>query len=149
MASNNNFSSFNKHPIFFEDGDIIDERGSQYISLRFTQWVKDDKDRDESKKKLELRKWTVSPEGDRAGKGVSFLTEEGPSELAKVLVHRGYGDTKEILDELRQRDNFKESVQNLFTDDEENDEGDYFDIRDALLADDEIEEEDVDLEDVS
>lgn|SRR5574344_569097 len=131
-------------PIFFGDPIIFDEKGSTYIAMRKTQWLKSGSEPDESKAKLELRKWRVTPEGEeRPDKGFSFLTDNGPSELAKVLIENGYGDTKEILLQLKKRDNFKASVDNLFTEDNtSNTDGEYFDMRNALLSEeDEAEEE--------
>ena len=47
-------------PIMFGDiNEIVDEKGSMFIALRKVQWVSDDKEPDESKAKLEIRKWLV------------------------------------------------------------------------------------------
>ena len=75
---------------------------------------------------------------------MTFLTEEGPHELAKTLVHHGYGKTKEILLELKGREDFQESVNTLFDKDEDTGSGEYFDMRSALLAEDDSEEEEDD-----
>ena len=125
-------------PIFFDNMDcVFDEKGSTFISMRKTQWVKEGSEPDREKARLELRKWRVTPEGEKADKGFGFLTEEGPHELAKVLIHEGYGHTKDILKELRHREDFKESVNHLFDDDsEESGNGDFFDMRDILLTED-------------
>ena len=132
-------AEFNKHPFHFPSvEEIIDEQGSQYIALRKTQWVNDDEEPDESKGKLELRKWTVK-DGKEFGKGFAFLTENGPHELTRVLVKRGFGKTKEILSELRKRDDFKDAVETLDKEEEIGD-GEYFDMRSALL--DDLEDED-------
>lgn len=125
-------------PIMFGDiNEIVDEKGSMFIALRKVQWVSDDKEPDESKAKLEIRKWLVDADGEeKANKGVTFLTDEGPHELAKVLVKKGFGKTKEILKALKPRADFKDSVKNLFKDDDaDNQDGDYFDMRTALLED--------------
>ena len=120
-------------PVLFDNLDaIFDEKGSTFLSMRKVQWVQEGNEPDESKAKLDLRKCRVSEDGERADKGFAFLTEDGPHELAKVLVHNGYGHTKDVLLELKGRDDFKESVENLYTDDEKSD-GTYFDARSALL----------------
>lgn len=128
-------------PVFFDNLDaVFDEKGSMFLSMRKTQWCKDDEEPDREKAKLELRKWRVTSEGERADKGIAFLTDEGPGELAKVLIHEGYGDTKELLLELKTREDFKESVEHLFDDQEESSDGEYFDMRTALLTEEPSEE---------
>ena len=106
--------------------------------MRKVQWVQEGNEPDPSKAKLELRKWRISPEGEeRADKGFSFLTEEGPHELAKVLVNNGYGHTKDILLGLKSRDDFKESVEHLYDKEDISSDGEYFDMRSVLLTSDE------------
>ena len=129
-------------PVLFDNLDaIFDERGSAFCSMRKVQWVQEGNEPDDSKAKLELRKWRVSEDGERADKGFAFLTEDGPHELAKVLVHNGYGHTKDILLELKGRDDFKESVEHLYDKEEESSDGEYFDMRSILLTDEEEEDE--------
>ena len=136
----NNFDN-NIKPVKFGSLDaIFDERGSAYLALRRIQWVKEGSEPDESKAKLEIRRWRVSDEGERAERGVAFLTDEGPNELAKVLVHEGFGKTKDILSELRRREDFKEVVENFNNNTE--DSGEYFDMRSLFETDIEDEEED-------
>ena len=123
-------------PVLFDNlNEIFDEKGSTFIAMRRVQWCEEGKQPDKEKSKLELRKWRITPEGEeRADKGFSFLTDEGPHELARVLVHNGYGDTKVLLKELKVRDDFKDSVDHLFDKEEVSDDGEYFDIRTALLS---------------
>ena len=73
----------------------------------------------------------MKSEGETPGKGFSFLTEEGPHELTDVLISNGYGHTKDILELLRDRDDFEESVKSIYGSDKDDDE--YFDPREALL----------------
>lgn len=123
-------------PVMFDNlNEVFDEQGSTFIALRRVQWVRGENQPDKNKSKLELRKWRITPEGDeRADKGFSFLTEQGPHELAKVLVHNGYGKTKDIITELAQRDDFVDSVKHL---DDKNiissSGGEFFDIRKELI----------------
>lgn len=139
-------SNTNIRPVMFDGLDaIFDEKGSMFLSMRKVQWVKEGNEPDPSKAKLELRKWIVGPDGvEKANKGMTFLTEEGPHELTKTLVHHGYGKTKEILLELKGREDFQESVNTLFDKDEDTGSGEYFDMRSALLAEDDSEEEEDD-----
>ena len=134
-------ADFNAEQHVFGLDVTFDELGSRFLALRKAQWVNKGDQPDESKAKLELRKYLVDKEGnERAGKGFSFLTENGPHELTRVLIHEGYGRTKEILNELRTRDDFVEAAKNL-NESEDSTEGEYFDIR-SLIADEEDEEDD-------
>ena len=57
-----------------------------------------------------------SNEGEEiAGKGVSFMTEEGPSNLVETLLSHGYGDTRKTLDSLKDREDFLVSVKEIIT----------------------------------
>ena len=132
---------FDRHLVKFGELDsTIDENGSIFIALRKVQWVKNGEDPDETKAKLDLRKYRVDENGDEiAGKGISFLTDDGPNELTKVLIHEGYGNTKEILKELKNRDDFVDSVEHI--NEEDTGSGEYFDMRQLL--------EDIDTEEAS
>ena len=111
--------------------EIFDEKGNTFLAMRKIQWCKPDAEPDPDKAKLELRKWHMRSEGETPGKGLSFLTEEGPHELVDVLLYNGYGHTKDILEILKDRDDFKESVKSIYGSDKDDDE--YFDPREALL----------------
>lgn len=82
----------------------IDESGNQFIALRKIRWG------DREKVSLDLRKYWMQAEGEVLGKGVSFLTEDGPHELANVLVREGFGNTKDILKSLKNREDFQKSL---------------------------------------
>lgn len=126
----------NIKPVFFEDiNAIFDEHGNTFLAMRRTQWLKEGETPDKDKSKIELRKWRVTAEGERADKGFSFLTEDGPNQLVNSLIDNGFGDTKEILLKLKERDNFKDSVEHLFDKEDLSSDGEYFDMRTMLLAD--------------
>lgn len=126
----------------FKDYDIIfDEKGSTCGTLRKVQWVKEGKEPDEEKAKLEIRHVITSPEGEKAGKGYSFSTAEGPDELVIGLIDAGFGDTKEILKSVRKRDDFLTAAKTI-NEDSDGSDGDIFDMRDLLLSFDEGEDED-------
>ena len=72
----------------------IDEKGNAFISLRKIDWG------DIGVFKLDLRKYYASESGETMQKGVSFLTEEGPHELTRVLVETGYGYDEELVETL-------------------------------------------------
>jgi hypothetical protein len=130
-------------PIFFSDPEVFDEKGSMYLAMRKTEWLKEGDQPDETKAKLELRKWRVTDSGERADKGIAFLTENGPHELAKILVQDGFGNTKDLLLALKKREDFKDTVEHLGDkEDEGNADGEFFDMRTALLAEDKDDEDD-------
>jgi len=93
-----------EYSIVDEFDHTIDESGNQFIALRKIRWG------DREKVSLDLRKYWMQAEGEVLGKGVSFLTEEGPHELVDVMVREGYGHTKEVLRSLKDREDFQKSL---------------------------------------
>jgi hypothetical protein len=113
---------------------VFDEKGSTFLAMRRVAWgVSQDEEPEDGKAKLELRRWHIRDNGEMPDKGFTFLTEDGPHELVKALTEEGYGNTKEILNIIKDRDDFEDSVKTLFDDD--NPTGDYFDPRSILLGD--------------
>lgn len=126
----------------FKDYNIaFDEKGSTYGTVRKVQWVKEGNEPDESKAKIEIRKMYVNDTGERAGKGFSFSTQEGPGELAIGLISKGFGDTKEILRAVRTRKDFLEAAKTINEDNDGSSDGEMFDMRDLLLGLDTSEED--------
>lgn len=82
----------------------IDESGNQFIALRKIRWG------DREKVSLDIRKYWMQAEGEVLGKGVSFLTEEGPHELVDVMVREGFGNTKNIINSLKEREDFQKAL---------------------------------------
>ena len=82
--------------------EVIDEiPGSSFIALRKLRWSSN------SSFKLDIRKWYTNSEGEEiAGKGVSFMTSEGPDNLIEALLKHGYGDTRKTLNGLKDREDF-------------------------------------------
>ena len=72
----------------------IDEKGNTFIALRQIDWG------NKGEYKLDLRKYYASENGETMSKGLSFLTEDGPHELTKVLLETGYGDDEEITNTI-------------------------------------------------
>lgn len=72
----------------------IDEKGNTFIALRKIDW------NNSGNYKLDLRKYYAGEDGEKMAKGVSFLTEEGPDELTKVLLETGYGNDDELVDTI-------------------------------------------------
>ena len=140
-------TDINIRPVLFDNLDtVVDERNASFIAIRRVQWCKGDEEPNRDKSKLEIRRWMIDSNGEeKAGKGLSFLTDEGPHELAKALVHHGYGHTKDVLLELKSREDFKDSVEHLFDNDTESSDGEFFDMRTAMLAEDPRGEEEDDI----
>ena len=72
----------------------IDEKGNTFIALRKIDWGNN------GNYKLDLRKYYASESGETMSKGVSFLTDDGPNELTKVLIETGYGTDNEIANTI-------------------------------------------------
>lgn len=126
------------NPIYFLHGgydQVIDEKGSQFISLRKVQWAKDGDEKDDTKGHFELRRWRVGADGGESpAKGVVFLTEQGPHNCVTGLIEAGFGDTKEILLKLKERNDFRQAVETMYDDTEISDtNGEFFDARELLL----------------
>ena len=122
------------YKVFKDFGIQFDEKNNSFGTIRVAQWYKAGAEPDESKAKLEIRKFSEGPEGERALKGYTFSTPEGPHELTEAMVKIGYGDTKKLLKELSAREDFKESVENINSDDDNDTDGEMFDMRSLLLG---------------
>jgi hypothetical protein len=84
---------------------------------------------------LDLRKYTTDSDGnEKMLKGLSFLTPEGPHELTNILVEEGYGDTVRIVKAVKERDNFAESIEEIYGNKKKDDSSsdDSFDLRDLI-----------------
>ena len=83
----------------------FDEKGNTFLALRKISWG------DSDNVKLDIRKWYVNSAGEETiGKGVSFLTDEGPHELTKVLLENDFGDTFQVIEAIKNRENFMTSL---------------------------------------
>lgn len=103
-----------KYEIISEFDHIIEEKGNTFMALRKIQWG------DREAINLDLRKYYTSSSGEEVmGKGVSFQTDEGPNSLIKVMVMNGYGETQDILEGIRDRDDFRSSLNKVLSEDDE------------------------------
>lgn len=117
---------------------IIDEKGNKTMNLR-KLYYGDNSD----KVKLDLRQWYVGSDGEEGmGKGTSFLTEEGPHTLVDTMTKIGYGNTKTILNNIKDRDDFRSSLNAVLGKDdelydstisEEDEETTFYDPREMML----------------
>lgn len=85
---------------------LVEEKGNQAVFFRRVSWGGRDS-------KLEIRKWYVDGANETPGKGVTFMTEEGPDELVRIMTETGYGKTDEILENISKRDDFGVSVKKV------------------------------------
>lgn len=95
-------------PLSFEvnqDGinEIIEEKGNVVLMLREIAW-------NGRESHLELRKWIIDVDKEQPMKGVSFISQEGPTNLVNNMVKHGFGDTVEILKELKTREDFDDAL---------------------------------------
>lgn len=89
--------------------EIFDEAsGNSFLALRRLRWSEN------SDFRLDIRKWFTNSDGEEiAGKGVSFMTDEGPANLVECLLKHGYGDTIKTLNGIKDRDDFLISVKQV------------------------------------
>lgn len=82
----------------------FDEKGNTFLALRKVSW-------NGRESKLDLRKWYMNANGEETvGKGTSFLTEDGPNELTKILLDNGFCDTEVAINSLKERPDFMSSL---------------------------------------
>ena len=88
---------------------IFDETtGNSFLALRKLRWNSN------SDFRLDIRKWFTDSNGNEvAGKGVSFMTPEGPSNLVKALLEIGVADTRSTLEGIKDRDDFLVNVKEV------------------------------------
>lgn len=114
---------------------IVSEKGNTFVALRKITW---DIGREE---KLDLRKYVVNSDGsEKMMKGISF-DDETAHELVHIMTNTGYGDTRVIMGNLRERPDFKDALSYVLTDEEKEGldldlpdvpEEEYFDIRSMM-----------------
>lgn len=89
---------------------IFDEKpGNSFLAMRKVRWG------NSGEYKLELRKWFLKADGtETPGKGFTFMSDNGPDNLAEVLVGQGYGNTKKLRDLIDSRPDKEEDNTILF-----------------------------------
>ena len=85
---------------------LIEEKGNQATFFRRVAW-------NGKNAKLEIRKWVVDGTSESPNKGVTFMTEEAPHELTRVLVENGFGKTDEVLEGISKREDFPVAVKKV------------------------------------
>lgn len=103
-----------KYEIHDDYDKVFDEKGNTFLAMRKISWGENGTPR------YDLRKWYTNADGDEVvGKGVSFLTEEGPNNLANILIENGFGNMDVILSHLKDRENFSQALNRAVGEDSE------------------------------
>lgn len=112
---------------------IVEEKGNQFIRFAQIAWAGEDEDVDPSKIKYDLRKYTTDADGnEKMLKGVSFLTDNGPTELTHILLEEGFGETETVLETIKVRNDFKDAVKSVYGSKADKMDDETFDLRDLL-----------------
>lgn len=107
---------------------VIEERNNTSIIMRKISWGST------GEYKVDIRKYLYTDEGERMNKGIS-ITDKGANELTKELISVGYGDSKEILEAIKDRDEneFKSLVNQVINgSDTDEDSDEYYDPKELL-----------------
>ena len=93
---------------------IFEEKGNTISSLRKLSWG------ESGNPKYEIRKWYVGKNGsdERPSKGFTFIDDEGPTNLTHTLLETGFGDTKQVLETIKTRDDFNSALCTSFSKEE-------------------------------
>lgn len=86
--------------------EVVDSRNNTAIMLRKVAWGN-------GPEKLEIRKWFLDINKETANKGVAFLTDDGPSNLINAMLKHGYGDTLQVLNSIKDRDDFDSALASI------------------------------------
>lgn len=114
---------------FGEVNRIVEEKGNQFTRFAQIIWNSDGKETI----KYDLRKYVTEANGnEKMLKGLSFLSDNGPHELAHVLVEEGFGTTSKILTTIKERNDFREAVNDVYGENTASNEEDLIDLRDLL-----------------
>lgn len=104
---------------------IIAEGGNSSINVRRISW-------NDHPYKLDIRRYSYKDGKESMLKGIS-LSDEAAGNLAVVLIENGYGDTKNLLDAISKRSDFKEVLKTQIDNFDGNDEEEeYYDPNELL-----------------
>ena len=96
-----------------EDGlnEIIEEKGNGFTALRRVGF-------NGREANVDIRKWRTNSDGtEQMAKGCQ-LSEEGAHRLVPIMVRVGFGKTKDVLEELKKREDFIPSLQSVLSKEE-------------------------------
>lgn len=82
---------------------VLNEVGNVFTALRKISW-------NGREPKLDIRKYYNTKDGsERMDKGVS-MSKECADELTRVLASTGYGETRDIIDGIKNREDFESAL---------------------------------------
>lgn len=88
--------------------EVFEERGNQFSRFAKVSWG------DSDKEYTEVRRYTMNENNEEIPlKGMTFLTPEGPKELAKAIIKTGHGETEEYLEVLSEREDFSKALNTI------------------------------------
>lgn len=82
---------------------ILEEKGNVFTAVRKIRWGS------ATDFKLDIRKYYNTNDGETMSKGIS-LSDDAANELTNVLTATGYGNTKEIINNIKDRNDFFTSL---------------------------------------
>lgn len=85
---------------------IIEEGKNMFTAMRLVSWT------ETAQPKLDIRKYFVDAEGnEKASKGIAFDPNgDAPNALTLALIKEGYGDTEDVINGIKTRQNFMPSL---------------------------------------
>lgn len=93
--------------------EILEEKGNQFTALREESFD------DGEKYYTAIRRFYTDNDGkENMGKGVTFLTPEGPAAAAVSIIKSGFGTTTEYLETLKTREDFDASLNEVLGEDD-------------------------------
>lgn len=85
---------------------VLIENGNTFTAMRMVSW------KEGADPKLDIRNYYIDKEGNEVpSKGITFNTEsDGPNCLVNALINEGYGDTEDIINGIKNREDFMPSL---------------------------------------
>lgn len=132
------FNNENRKPLLykvFKDYNILfDEKAGSFGAVRLAQWYGENSEPDPSKAKYEIRKFIIDKTGSEVpNRGVTISSKEAMDDLTDGLVKNNFGNTRNILKSLSNREDFKSTLENINNDPDDSSDGELFDMRDLLM----------------
>ena len=101
-------------------GQVFDEKGNGFLAMRYLAWKAPEEATPEDYR-IDMRRWyTQADGGERVDKGFGFMTEQGPHNLARILLEDGFGHTLEVLNAIKDREDFRPSLNRVLSKDDPN-----------------------------
>lgn len=96
------------NPVILGIDDIFEEKGNRFSRFERVKW-----DPESDKSYIDIRRYEMNAQNEEvAGKGFTFMTEDGPAELSKAIIRNDFGTTEEYIEELAKRDDFVFALKN-------------------------------------